>query len=759
MGNKNLSQIKVDNYPERKNNLVIPVLSPDKEKMAANSEKHKMKLIKDKNKDNKDSSLIEGSLSKHAFLSSLDRKDRQELVKEMSLYSAKPNVEIFRQGDTPGCIYIISQGTCDLIVNGTKKQSLQKGDIFGDSAIIYGTNREYGIKTTSDCQIWLMERENIENAIDNILNSTYQDNFTNINKFQTFSVINPNQKTKLVNNVYKESLTNNKPIYEKGDISNNLYILKDGSVTIKKDGKNMKVISKGDCFGDLEILANSNRITEAIPSGRTTLYTIPVFCFKFLYGDNYRSVIALTLIKSAFAKHPALKKLNLNFMDEIFKVISFKYYENETEIIRSGQPKGNLIVIPIEGELVDGSGRTVCQRNNLLFGKEIYEEDQSKTNTPIKCKPCSLLAIIKTSDIKQYFKCSLKELGEKSNSIEQLKKVNLFKNLSNQKLEILSRKIKIEKIPNGKNVITEGEEGSRFYIVKKGFVDIYVKGKYIRTMNENEYLGERALFFKEPRSATAKAKGDVEVYYLEKQDFETVIEKNLKEYLKERLYLQDNRVELEDLIYYMELGAGSFGNVCLVKSSKNKFFYAIKNISCKQILYSQLSSNLNLEKSILLQIDHPFIVKLVKTLKDQNYVYFLMDYIKGKELFDVLRDINVLNKFQTQFYSASILLAVNYLHERKIIYRDIKPENIMVVTNGFIKLIDFGTAKIIKDRTKTIIGTPEYMAPEVILGKGYSLSADYWSIAIMMYEFVCGKTPFGDGLEEPTDIYLAIINE
>ena len=200
MGNKNLSQIKVDNYPERKNNLVIPVLSPDKEKMAANSEKHKMKLIKDKNKDNKDSSLIEGSLSKHAFLSSLDRKDRQELVKEMSLYSAKPNVEIFRQGDTPGCIYIISQGTCDLIVNGTKKQSLQKGDIFGDSAIIYGTNREYGIKTTSDCQIWLMERENIENAIDNILNSTYQDNFTNINKFQTFSVINPNQKTKLVNN-------------------------------------------------------------------------------------------------------------------------------------------------------------------------------------------------------------------------------------------------------------------------------------------------------------------------------------------------------------------------------------------------------------------------------------------------------------------------------------------------------------------------------------------------------------------------------
>ena len=278
-------------------------------------------------------------------------------------------------------------------------------------------------------------------------------------------------------------------------------------------------------------------------------------------------------------------------------------------------------------------------------------------------------------------------------------------------------------------------------------------------MNENEYLGERALFFKEPRSATAKAQGEVEVYYLEKDAFETVIEKNLKDYLKDRLYLQDNTVQLSDLSYYMKLGSGSYGNVSLVKSNKNKFFYAIKNISCKQILYSQLHLNLELERSILLQIDHPFIVKLVKTMKDKNYVYFLMDYIKGKELFDVIRDIGLLNKFQTQFYGASIMLAVHYLHERKFVYRDIKPENIMVLENGFIKLIDFGTAKAINDKTKTIIGTPHYMAPEVILGEGYSFKVDFWSIAVCMYEFMCGGVPFGENHEEPMDVYLAVINE
>jgi cGMP-dependent protein kinase len=136
-----------------------------------------------------------------------------------------------------------------------------------------------------------------------------------------------------------------------------------------------------------------------------------------------------------------------------------------------------------------------------------------------------------------------------------------------------------------------------------------------------------------------------------------------------------------------------------------------------------------------------------------------MDYIKGKELFDVIRDIGLLSKFQTQFYGASMMLAVEYLHERKFIFRDIKPENIMVLENGYIKVIDFGTAKAITDRTSTIIGTPHYMAPEVILGDGYSFQVDFWSIGVCMYEFMCGAVPFGETAEEPMDVYLSIINE
>ena len=93
-------------------------------------------------------------------------------------------------------------------------------------------------------------------------------------------------------------------------------------------------------------------------------------------------------------------------------------------------------------------------------------------------------------------------------------------------------------------------------------------------------------------------------------------------------------------------------------------------------------------KKILLRIDHPFIVKLVKTLKSEKHIFFLMEYIRGKELFDVIRDIGILTKYQTQFYSGALLLAINYLHERKYIYRDIKPENVMVALNVNINILN-----------------------------------------------------------------------
>jgi len=98
-----------------------------------------------------------------------------------------------------------------------------------------------------------------------------------------------------------------------------------------------------------------------------------------------------------------------------------------------------------------------------------------------------------------------------------------------------------------------------------------------------------------------------------------------------------------------------------------------------------------------------------------------------------------------------------HLHERNIVYRDLKPENVMVDEMGYPKLIDFGTAKTVTTRTYTIVGTPHYMAPELIIGKGYGLNVDFWSLGIMLYEFICGGVPFGEEEEDPYTIYEIIL--
>jgi cGMP-dependent protein kinase len=162
----------------------------------------------------------------------------------------------------------------------------------------------------------------------------------------------------------------------------------------------------------------------------------------------------------------------------------------------------------------------------------------------------------------------------------------------------------------------------------------------------------------------------------------------------------------------------------------------------------------------MISINHPFIVKLVKTLKKDNWVFLLEEYISGKNFGEYLDNRkHKQNIYETKFYSAILFEIISYLNKRKIIHRDIKPSNIMISYNGYLKLIDFGTSRKIKNYSETIIGTPNFIAPEVLLGKGYSFPCDYWSIGVCIYYIYFGTLPFGNNAIELVDIYKEIIEK
>lgn len=154
---------------------------------------------------------------------------------------------------------------------------------------------------------------------------------------------------------------------------------------------------------------------------------------------------------------------------------------------------------------------------------------------------------------------------------------------------------------------------------------------------------------------------------------------------------------------------------------------------------------------------HPFIISYKGSFQDSKFTYFVTEYVQAGELFDLLKDRYVITEEETQFYAAQVALTLQYMHSKKVIYRDLKPENIMLTKSGYIKLIDFGLAQpLANDKTYTLCGTPQYMAPEILLRKGYGLAADWWALGILIYEMLTGKTPFDD--DDPYEVFEKVMN-
>ncbi|CAK9300979.1 unnamed protein product [Gordionus sp. m RMFG-2023] len=227
-------------------------------------------------------------------------------------------------------------------------------------------------------------------------------------------------------------------------------------------------------------------------------------------------------------------------------------------------------------------------------------------------------------------------------------------------------------------------------------------------------------------------------------------------------------VKLADFDLIRTLGEGSFGRVVLGRYRDPNRYLAIKiQNKVKIARMKQAKSVLNEKKVLHCMGDFPFVVKLFYSFKDNSYLYLVMEYVAGGELFTHLRRSGHFKEEMAAFYGAQVILALEYLHSVDIIYRDIKPENILLdPTNGYLKLTDFGFVTRIgvgrRMRTYTFCGTPDYMAPEIVSNKGYGKGADWWALGVLIYEMCAGYAPFtgparpANNVEPQTDLFKAI---
>jgi serine/threonine protein kinase len=190
------------------------------------------------------------------------------------------------------------------------------------------------------------------------------------------------------------------------------------------------------------------------------------------------------------------------------------------------------------------------------------------------------------------------------------------------------------------------------------------------------------------------------------------------------------------------IGRGSYGKVMLCELTATKQLFAIKSVHKDRLIQSKRTHTILYERNILSNITHPFIVSLCFAFQTERKFYLGLEYVSGGELFHHFRDRSLLNIDSVRFYIAEIALALDHLHAHDIVYRDLKPENVLLGDDGYIKLTDFGLSKIVPNETSTFCGTPEYLAPEVIRREPYGFMIDWWALGILSYELLFGVTPF-----------------
>ncbi|XP_072784734.1 cGMP-dependent protein kinase 2 isoform X3 [Taeniopygia guttata] len=489
------------------------------------------------------------------------------------------------------------------------------------------------------------------------------------------------------------------------------------------------------------------------------------------------------LITDALNRNQFLKRLEPHQTRDMVECMYERTFQQGSYVIRQGEP-GNHIFVLKEGSL------EVFQQNKLLSSIPVWTAFGELAILYNCTRTASVKAItnVKTWALdREVFQNIMRVTAQTRQEQYRkfLRSVSLLKNLPEDKLTKIMDCLEVEYYDKGDYVIREGEEGNTFFIIAKGKVIVtqsttdHSQPQVIKNLHKGDYFGEKALISDDTRSANVIAdEYNVECLVIDRETFNQTVGtyEELQTYLEgyvanlaqadekrhakgrsfcgqltkevslEMIELKEKVAQFppspfQNLEVVTTLGVGGFGRVELVKVKNENMAFAMKCIKKKHVVDTKQQEHIYSEKKILEQICSPFVVKLYRTFKDNKYVYMLLEACLGGELWSLLRDRGSFDEFTTKFCVGCVTEAFDYLHQIGIIYRDLKPENLILDAEGYIKLVDFGFAKKIGSgqKTWTFCGTPEYVAPEVILSKGHDFSVDFWSLGILVYELLTGR--------------------
>jgi len=377
--------------------------------------------------------------------------------------------------------------------------------------------------------------------------------------------------------------------------------------------------------------------------------------------------------------------------------------------------------------------------------------------------------------------------------IKHLKSVPVLRGLSERERRAVAMAMTEMYFEQGDKVIRQGERGNNFYVLFEGEVAVVRDGEEQARLGADvergkaHYFGERALITKERRSATVVVTSTAAKAMALDQDAFTLLLGPLERRFKQREsvaatpccaaflpcalalfnasggvprrrdatkrvmeraanefdHYGGRRICRRDLKRIGLLGAGAFGSVELFEHVETGTTFAMKCLNKGHICQSGMQQCVMSERCILMMTKSPFIITLYETFNGAQTLYFLLEPALGGELHAIYHRKKLHgSEVHAKYYVGGVIFAFEHLHERRIVYRDLKPENLLLNEHGHLKVTDMGFAKFVIGKTYTTCGTPDYFAPELISCCGHSLGVDWWTLGVLLFELMVGRPPF-----------------
>ena len=726
--------------------------------------------------------FIRSTLCQHFLFKDTNNKIITSLINLMEIEKLPPNQVLYEETALGEKFYIVKEGTLEETFKNKPPRIFREGDSFGELALLEKRQREGKIVSKDNVILYSLKGQLFRNIVEKINKEEQKERLEFLSLVPIFQSINNNQLNNIILNMFTCSFDQGQIIFREGETGYSFYIIKSGTVICEnKYGELKRTLQSRDYFGEYAVLFDMPRSLTVKAKTKLIVYKISSALLEESLGHHYRGIIIKSILRQAF-----LNSKHLSLMANIYYINDL--YQNSKTILFNNDEK-----VPMEEETNDDDnnnyemnndnkilyciicGNFVLKNNtdNKIITKrgQIFGEDYLDSKNPNSSSKNNIYAEGECRVLKLIVRDALKAMNIKIKSskiisflehLNYMQKTEMFRNTSIHKLIQICNLMKKEKFDPNEFIFQKGQIADKFYVIKKGSVIVWNEDKKIRELEKGNCFGELALLSNEPRSASLQAKDYCSLYVLDKKDFINNIDKKMLEYLNVKMSLLDDfNMSLNDFYFCKNLGQGKFGEVSLVHN--NKHFYAIKCVDRREAeKQKHLIKYFLEERRVLLELDHPFIMKLVRTFKTKENIFFLTNFINGKGLGKYLEKKNeksFRNKEETRFYISFLFVILDYLNSKGIAHRDLKPENIMINTQGYLQLIDFGTAKRIKDFTCTIIGTAYYISPEILTGKGYSYSCDYWSVGIMTFEIYYNYYPFGNEANDPMEVYREVLKK